>query len=103
MALADIAPTKEDFDRSGWQDVITDSSAKDIDDYASLCIQKAHEAQSKGDSDTKAVFELLYYICSLRLNLDNPREPFSPSGEPIPWRVSTADDFSVAHLDTLLG
>ena len=38
----------------------------------------------------------------MRLNLDNPREPFSPSGEPIPWRLITADDFSAAHLDTLL-
>ncbi len=47
MALADIAPTKEDFDRSGWQDVITDNSAKDIGDYASLLSKKLMRRRAK--------------------------------------------------------
>jgi hypothetical protein len=101
MLLANISPSKEDFDQCKWQSVVADSEKKECRAYVSLFATKAREAKEKEDVKAQEVFALLYHICSLTLKLDSPSEPFGPMAVFPSWRSAVIDDFDDAHLSTL--
>lgn len=103
MALQDISPTEEDFHQTDWQGLLDDGAAeRTCDVYARLYAEKAREAGKGSDAVACQVFELMYHVCSLVLNVDSPTEPlgrlfdFGPDG-----RGVSVDDFQDCHLVTL--
>ena len=101
MSLSDILLTKDDFDRSHWQNVIANRQKKECQVYRAEFFEKAREAEESGDTKTREVFSLLGHITSLMLKSDSPHEPFAPLAVFHDFRTAIVDDFSDAHLDVL--
>jgi hypothetical protein len=53
MLLADISPTKDDFERCQWQDVVADSERKECKAYQTLFSTKAKESEAQGNIKTQ--------------------------------------------------
>lgn len=90
---------RNDFDRSGWEDIISSAPNATCDQYAGLLVRKLAESSDPPDEKTAAVFTLLAAATSLQLREDSEGEPFGPAIFAYAGRSWTVEDFSDPHLD----
>jgi Domain of unknown function (DUF4209) len=102
MFLSEIPLTKEDFERSAYEEIITNCDKKICERYSSKFFEKAKEAQELGNITDQAALTLLGCVTSPRLKSESNDEPFAAlwvmndgSRSPIPT------DFSDAHLNII--
>jgi len=90
--LEDIVLDKNDFDRSNWQEVISNCNKKKCSQYRAKFSTQAKEAESKGDLKNKTIFQILESITYPVLR--KSRETPFVSGEQF-------DNLSDQHLEIL--
>src|SRR5690242_12295566 len=101
MPLLNIPLTKDNFDKTHWQDVISTCDEHLCYKYRALFFQKATEALAVGDETSHEVFALLGHLSSLMLKLDAPEQPFGPMFVFADGRSATLDDFTDQQLAVL--
>lgn len=90
---------REDFDRSGWEDIVSSSPETNCDYYAGLFARKLAEKDDPPDEKTAAVLGLLAAVSSLRLREEPEGEPFGPAAFAYSGQSWTVDAFTGPHLD----
>lgn len=101
MAFRNIAITKEDFDNTGWEEMVEQSSAKQCYAYASQFAAKVKEAIEAGEEKGEEVFTTLLAATDSRLELGVDDNPFQPTWQFDSRRSFVPDDIPEAHLDVL--
>lgn len=93
--------TKEEFENSGWKDVIDGCAEKECHIYSSAFGAKAQEMDKTGNTTASQTLRLLGAATSLHLKLDTPAEPFVPMLVLEDLRTVIVDDFDDTHLQFL--
>ena len=87
MGLADLRLTRDDFDATDWQAVVTETEKRECWAYLTRYSRRANAARERGDGGAEAVYSLLTFLCSLQFTPDDPADPFAcrervPGGAP---------------------
>ena len=101
MILQNISLSKEDFDRSNWQEIIAQCQEKNYQVYSNEFLDEAKELEESEDRKTQEVYVLLGAITSLVLHSESTDEPFAPLFVFQHGRSAIVDDFTDNHLDVL--
>jgi hypothetical protein len=101
MPFANIPLTKDDLNRSQWQDVIAGCPKKECSSYWHPFMAKADEAGSSGDNVLREAHTLLGAATSMMLKLDSKTDPFAPIMVFRTGRSAILDDISDAHVEVL--
>ncbi len=102
-SLQNLDLAKQDFERCGFQEIVTQSPKKECNTYQRLFFDEAQKEEVGGDKIGQEVFTLLGAVCSLRLDPEAD-EVFAPAfvwyGPPA-IRAFILDDFTENHLQAL--
>jgi hypothetical protein len=93
--------TLQDFDAVDWSSVLADPADAGLLTYANRFYQTANDANARGDSRLAAALSLLAHVCSFRLQLDEPRQPFLPYDASSTFRSATPDDIPLEQVEVL--
>ena len=74
----DLVLTKDDFDRSNWQDAVASCKRNHCLDYFSSFSKRANQAEESGDAASHRVFAILSVICLPLLTGDSKDTPLAP-------------------------
>jgi hypothetical protein len=99
MHFSEFSPSKKDFDRTKWEEVVASCDEKECGTYSDAFFAKAKEAEAAGDVTAHQVFTLLGAVTSLFMKLDSRAEPFAPLMIFPTFRSASVDDFIDSHVD----
>lgn len=102
MSLLGINLTKANIDAIAWQEVVVACVRKECNFYDSAFYDHARIAESNGNINATALYTFLGAICSFRVKLDTPEEPFSPAFEFQAGRSPSIEDLEEEHFQLLL-
>ena len=91
----EIELVKEDFLKSGWQDVIFEASPRVCSFFSSRFSAKANEST---DINIKEILKLLSSITSMYSKLDTPNDPYGPMMTFGDSRTAIVEDFTEKQL-----
>jgi uncharacterized protein DUF4209 len=91
LNLKDLRPTLEDFDRSGWEQVVEEANARLCDRYSDAFAIRAVQLEAR-DIRASGSLALLACVTSFHLNLQDRQNPFRPI---------IHSDLANEHLDVL--
>lgn len=97
MNLQNIPLTKNDFESSQWEELISECDEKECNKYSMIFFDKAREANTANNKTLQEVFYLLYEVTSMMLDSGSKNDPYSSVwGMPDPL-----SPFSENHLNVL--
>ena len=101
MVFGNEALTIEDFNSSGWHEVIDQAASKQLYAYSSGFTTRAKEAAEAGDRKRQDVYTILVAATEARLATGREGPPFVSWPEWGGQRTLIPDDIPDMHLDVL--
>ena len=90
--------TRDDFLSSSWKTIVANCGDKNCFAYHSRFLDAARKAEEEGDANWSRIYGSLWYVTSLKLNLDTPDEPLKPLFLSRDGRTAIVEDFDDSHL-----
>ncbi|MBP1466240.1 DUF4209 domain-containing protein [Candidatus Chloroploca sp. M-50] len=101
MSIPEISLTLDSIEQLAWEDIISDSIARECSDYSSQFFEHAKGLEAAGNLEVSGFFVLLGAITSFHLKLDDSDQPFHPFFVIPTGRTASVDDLNDTHLAVL--
>lgn len=93
--------TRADFDRCGWEEVLTAAPQKNCQEYFGPFMHRAKQAREAGDPVAEAVFTVLFLLTDVQLRPEDIHQPFGPRFVSKAGRGVAAEDLKDQHWTIL--